>query len=82
MQVEPFQTFLCDAPSNKIVTNKEELLGFFETMYRIRRMEIASDMLYKAKLIRGFCHLCAPLSSRTAPALPPLPTLFSSTGVS
>ena len=32
-------------------------MKFFETMYKYRRMEIAADMMYKAKFIRGFCHL-------------------------
>lgn len=33
-------------------------MHFFETMFRMRRLEIAADMQYKAKMIRGFCHLC------------------------
>lgn len=57
-EVRPYLTHQLDnPPDNKVSTTKKELLDFFEIMYRIRRMEVAADMLYKAKMIRGFCHL-------------------------
>lgn len=57
-QVTPFVTHkLEEGPSNQVTTNKAELLKFFRSMYTMRRMEIAADMMYKAKMIRGFCHL-------------------------
>jgi pyruvate dehydrogenase E1 component alpha subunit len=57
VQVQPFETHRCEAPSNKVTTTKAELMEFFDTICRIRSMEIASDKLYKSKFIRGFCHL-------------------------
>lgn len=46
-----------DAPSTEVETSGKELLDMFQTMFRMRRMELAADLLYKQKLARGFLHL-------------------------
>mmetsp|Transcript_35167 Transcript_35167/g.51650 ORF Transcript_35167/g.51650 Transcript_35167/m.51650 type:complete len:398 (+) Transcript_35167:120-1313(+) len=45
------------APNDTVESSKEELTDWFEKMYLMRRMEIACDNEYKARNIRGFCHL-------------------------
>ena len=57
LKPDTFVTHKCDAPSDSIELNKDELLKMFRQMVTIRRMETAADSLYKAKFIRGFCHL-------------------------
>lgn len=47
----------CPLPSLTTKTTKSECLELYETMVTIRRIETASDALYKSRLIRGFCHL-------------------------
>ena len=52
------QTHCLDsAPANTVEGTREELMEMFETMYTMRRMEITCDNEYKARNIRGFCHL-------------------------
>lgn len=43
-------------PSSVTVT-KDELLKVYENMQTVRLMEIACDISYKKKEMRGFCHL-------------------------
>lgn len=44
-------------PQPKIMVKKDEMLSYFEKMTLIRKMEVKTDNVYKAGLIRGFCHL-------------------------
>ncbi|KAJ8424812.1 hypothetical protein Cgig2_013007 [Carnegiea gigantea] len=53
----PYKSHIVDPPSRTVETTPSELMTFFREMAIMRRMEIAADSLYKAKLIRGFCHL-------------------------
>ncbi|KAL4420932.1 hypothetical protein ABPG77_001415 [Micractinium sp. CCAP 211/92] len=57
VEVNPYKTHRIDPPSTTVSATKDELLQYFRELYRLRRMEISADMLYKAKQIRGFCHL-------------------------
>lgn len=57
VEVREYKGHKVDPPDNKVATSKDELMSMFELMYKMRRMEIASDQMYKAKFIRGFCHL-------------------------
>ncbi|KAL2904196.1 Pyruvate dehydrogenase E1 component subunit alpha mitochondrial [Bienertia sinuspersici] len=53
----PYKSHIIEPPSRSVETSPSELMTYFRDMALMRRMEIASDSLYKAKLIRGFCHL-------------------------
>ncbi|OMJ24786.1 Pyruvate dehydrogenase E1 component subunit alpha, mitochondrial [Smittium culicis] len=45
-------------PSLDIELTKTEALDMYFQMQMVRRLEMAADAAYKAKMIRGFCHLC------------------------
>ncbi|TPX53850.1 pyruvate dehydrogenase (acetyl-transferring) [Powellomyces hirtus] len=47
----------CGPISLDVDATKNEMLDMYRNMVLIRRLETASDQLYKAKMIRGFCHL-------------------------
>lgn len=57
LPADTYVTHLCDSPSLQITSTKNELLEYFKIMYTMRRMEITNDTEYKARNIRGFCHL-------------------------
>jgi pyruvate dehydrogenase E1 component alpha subunit len=46
-----------NTPAHQVTIRKDELWSMFTLMYTMRRMEIACDNEYKARNIRGFCHL-------------------------
>lgn len=46
-----------ETPASTTEATAEELLEYYRQMFVIRRTEIASDVEYKARNIRGFCHL-------------------------
>ncbi|KAK7059757.1 pyruvate dehydrogenase E1 component subunit alpha [Favolaschia claudopus] len=54
---DSFRAHNCDKPELDVQVSKDQLLGWYKQMQTMRRMEMAADALYKAKLIRGFCHL-------------------------
>jgi len=55
---KPFLMYNMDSsPPDSTMVTKDELMGYYELMYKMRRMEIAADTLYKGKFVKGFCHL-------------------------
>ena len=54
---DSFRTHNCDMPGLDVEVTKDQLMTMYKQMQTMRRMEMAADALYKAKLIRGFCHL-------------------------
>ncbi len=58
VEVMPYKTHRIDAPGNVVETNMTELHNFYALMFKMRRMEIAADMM-----VRPDSRTCAPSSS-------------------
>lgn len=57
-QAQPFKLHkLEQGPPESVTLTREDGLKFYREMATIRRMETVAGNLYKAKAIRGFCHL-------------------------
>ncbi|CDZ98379.1 mitochondrial pyruvate dehydrogenase e1 component beta subunit [Phaffia rhodozyma] len=57
LDADSFHGYRCDPPSTSVAVTKDMLIDMYTKMTLMRKMEQACDTLYKAKLIRGFCHL-------------------------
>jgi len=55
---KPFLLYnLESSPPDSTTVTKSELISYYTLMFKMRRMEIAADTLYKGKFVKGFCHL-------------------------
>merc|ERR1711957_1016827 len=53
-----FNSFECNGPTmTETTVSNDDMIKWYKDMFTIRRMEIASDTMYKQREIRGFCHL-------------------------
>ncbi|POM67381.1 Pyruvate dehydrogenase E1 alpha subunit [Phytophthora palmivora] len=53
----PFELHRLDqGPAEFAVTNRKEMLEYYELMYTLRRMAMINETEYKARKISGFCH--------------------------
>jgi len=53
----PHTVYNIDMPPDFTYVTKAELMDMYELAFKMRRMEIAGDTLYKSKFVKGFCHL-------------------------
>lgn len=57
-ETKPYHLHKLDkGPPSSAELTKKDALRYFKEMFIIRKLEVESSNLYKAKIIRGFCHL-------------------------